>query len=130
MNLFTAVLYLHIACVVTSVGLIVLRYWWTYSGSAMLNQRWVRIAPHCSDTLLFLSGAGLMAITHYLPFTEDGAWLTEKLFGVIIYIALGFIALGRRRPRRQQTRFIAFLLALVVLFFIVQLAITRIPLLG
>jgi uncharacterized membrane protein SirB2 len=38
--------------------------------------------------------------------------------------------LGRRRPRRQQTRFIAFLLALVVLFFIVQLAITRIPLLG
>lgn len=130
MNLFTAVLYLHIACVVTSVGLFVLRYWWTYSGSAMLNQRWVRIAPHCSDTLLFLSGAGLMAITHYLPFTDDGAWLTEKLFGVIIYIALGFIALGRRRPRRQRTRFIAFLLALVVLFFIVQLAITRIPLLG
>ncbi len=37
MNLFTAVLYLHIACVVTSVGLFVLRYWWTYSGSAMLN---------------------------------------------------------------------------------------------
>lgn len=95
-----------------------------------LNQRWVRIAPHCSDTLLFLSGAGLMAITHYLPFTEDGAWLTEKLFGVIIYIALGFIALGRRRPRSQQSRFIAFLLALVVLFIIIQLAITRIPILG
>jgi uncharacterized membrane protein SirB2 len=38
-----------------------------------------------------------MAITHYLPFTEEGTWLTEKLFGVIIYIALGFIALGRRR---------------------------------
>lgn len=87
-------------------------------------------APHCSDTLLFLSGAGLMAITHYLPFTDDGAWLTEKLFGVIIYIALGFIALGRRRPRSQQSRFIAFLLALVVLFIIIQLAITRIPILG
>jgi hypothetical protein len=65
-----------------------------------------------------------------LPFTEDGAWLTEKLFGVIIYIALGFIALGRRRPRSQQSRFIAFLLALVVLFIIIQLAITRIPILG
>ena len=98
MNLFTAVLYLHIATVAVSVGLFVLRYWWMYHQSPLLNQRWVRIAPHCSDTLLFLSGAGLMAITHYLPFTEDGAWLTEKLFGVIIYIALGFIALGRRRP--------------------------------
>jgi len=84
MNLFSAVLYLHIACVVVSVSLFTLRYWWTYSGNARLNQRWVRIAPHCSDTLLFLSGAGLMAITHYLPFTEDGSWLTEKLFGVII----------------------------------------------
>lgn len=71
-------------------------------GNRLLDQRWVRIAPHCSDTLLFLSGAGLMAITHYLPFTEEGTWLTEKLFGVIIYIALGFIALGRRRQRSQQ----------------------------
>ncbi|WP_174508107.1 invasion regulator SirB2 [Klebsiella oxytoca] len=130
MNLFSTVLYVHIACVVVSVSLFALRYWWTYNGSARLNQRWVRIAPHCSDTLLFFSGAGLMALTHYLPFTQDGSWLTEKLFGVIIYIALGFIALGRRRPRSQQSRFIAFLLALVVLFIIIQLAITRIPLLG
>lgn len=69
MNLFNAVLYLHIACVVVSVSLFVLRYWWSWSGNRLLDQRWVRIAPHCSDTLLFLSGAGLMAITHYLPFT-------------------------------------------------------------
>ncbi len=30
MNLFTAVLYLHIATVAVSVGLFVLRYWWMY----------------------------------------------------------------------------------------------------
>lgn len=29
MNLFNAVLYLHIACVVVSVSLFVLRYWWS-----------------------------------------------------------------------------------------------------
>lgn len=129
MNLFSAVLYLHIACVVVSVSLFTLRYWWTYSGNARLNQRWVRIAPHCSDTLLFLSGAGLMAITHYLPFTEDGSWLTEKLFGVIIYIVLGFIALGRR-PRAQKIRWIAFIVALIALVVIVKLATTKMPLLG
>ncbi len=49
MNLFTAVLYLHIATVAVSVGLFVLRYWWMYHQSPLLNQRWVRIAPHCSD---------------------------------------------------------------------------------
>jgi uncharacterized membrane protein SirB2 len=90
----------------------------------------VRVAPHCIDTILFLSGAGLMWLTGYMPFTDKGTWLTEKLFGVIIYIVLGFIALGRRRPRSQQTGFIAFLLGLVVLYIIIKLATTRIPLLG
>ncbi|HEY4469123.1 MAG TPA: invasion regulator SirB2 [Klebsiella sp.] len=130
MNLFSMVLYLHIACVVVSVSLFVLRYWWRWSGNRLLAQRWVRIVPHCSDTLLFLSGVALIAITRSLPFTEEGTWLTEKLFGVIIYIALGFIALSHRRSRNQQSQFVAFLLALVVLFIIIQLAITKIPLLG
>ncbi|MDI8746423.1 SirB2 family protein, partial [Salmonella enterica subsp. enterica serovar Montevideo] len=40
--------------------------------------------------------------------TESGSWLTEKLFGVIIYIVLGFIALDYRQARSQQARFIAF----------------------
>jgi uncharacterized membrane protein SirB2 len=71
-----------------------------------------------------------MVMTRYFPFTEEGTWLTEKLFGVIIYIVLGFVALGRRRPRSQQSRFVAFLLALVVLCIIVKLAITKVPLLG
>ena len=122
--------YLHIFTVVISISLFVLRYWWQYRGSAMSGKRWVRIVPHVNDTLLLVSGFALVALTHFYPFTPQGTWLTEKLFGVIIYIALGFIALGRRRPRSQQSRFIAFLLALVVLFIIIQLAITRTPLLG
>ena len=130
MSLFTLLISVHLVSVALTIGFFIVRYWWRYSNNPLINARWVRIAPHGIDTVLFLSGAGLMWKTGYLPFTDKGLWLTEKLFGVIIYIALGFIALGRRRPRRQQTRFIAFLLALVVLFFIVQLAITRIPLLG
>ncbi|KNC91046.1 invasion regulator SirB2 [Trabulsiella odontotermitis] len=130
MNIFTVVLAVHVVTAVLSVSLFVLRYWWTYQRSPRLSARWVRVMPHAVDTLLFLSGAGLIAITHYLPFTEDGAWLTEKLFGVIIYIVLGFIALGRRFQRSQQAGFIAFLLGLVVLFIIIKLAITKVPLLG
>jgi uncharacterized membrane protein SirB2 len=67
--------------------------------------------------------------TGYLPFTDKGAWLTEKLFGVIIYIVLGFIALGVV-VRAASRGFIAFLLGLVVLYIIIKLATTRIPLLG
>ncbi len=86
--------------------------------------------PPVIDTLLLLSGIGLIVKTHILPFTESGSWLTGKLFGVIIYIVLGFIALDYRQARSQQARFIAFPLALVVLYIIIKLATTKIPLLG
>ncbi|BBQ83613.1 MULTISPECIES: invasion regulator SirB2 [Enterobacteriaceae] len=130
MSFFQFVLYLHIASAVVSVSFFALRYWWMHHRSALFEARWVRILPHAVDSVLLLSGVALMVMTRYFPFTEEGGWLTEKLFGVIIYIFLGFVALGRRRPRSQQSKFIAFLLALMVLCIIVKLAITKVPLLG
>ncbi|MBZ0056929.1 invasion regulator SirB2 [Leclercia barmai] len=130
MNSFSLLITLHLTAVTLTVSFFALRYWWRYSSNALINARWVRVLPHCIDTVLFLSGAGLMWITGYLPFTDEGSWLTEKLFGVIIYIVLGFIALGRHRQRSQQVGFIAFLLGLVVLYIIIKLATTRIPILG
>ncbi|MFB0711388.1 invasion regulator SirB2 [Buttiauxella noackiae] len=129
MATYFALKHLHILTVFISVTLFVLRYWWQYRGSAMSNKRWVRIVPHVNDTVLLVSGIALVMITHFYPFTPQGAWLTEKLFGVIIYIVLGFIVLGKR-PRSQQIRWFAFLLALVVLYIIIKLATTKIPLLG
>ncbi|MEL4016165.1 SirB2 family protein [Dryocola clanedunensis] len=129
MATYFALKHLHILTVIISVSLFVLRYWWQYRESPMSGRRWVRIVPHINDTLLLGSGVALVMVTHFYPFTPQGTWLTEKLFGVIIYIALGFIVLGRR-PRSQQLRWIAFLLALVVLYIIVKLATTKIPLLG
>ncbi len=129
MAAYFAVKHLHVLTVVISISLFILRYWWQYRNSPMSSKRWVRIVPHVNDTVLLGSGVALVLITHFYPFTPQGAWLTEKLFGVIIYIVLGFIALGRR-PRSQQVRWIAFLLGLVVLYIIVKLATTKVPLLG
>ncbi|EDU9444395.1 SirB family protein [Salmonella enterica subsp. enterica serovar Enteritidis] len=111
---------LHLICVALSVSLFVARYWWRYCGHALAAARWTRIVPPVIDTLLLLSGIGLIVKTHILPFTESGSWLTGKLFGVIIYIVLGFIALDYRQARSQQARFIAFPLALVVLYIIIN----------
>lgn len=129
MATYFALKHVHILTAFLSVSLFILRYWWQYRGSAMSTKRWVRIVPHVNDTLLLVTGVALMMITHFYPFTPQGAWLTEKLFGVIIYIVLGFIALGRR-PRSQQVRWIAFLLGLVVIYIVIKLATTKIPLLG
>lgn len=130
MSLFLWVLYLHIGSAIFSVTFFALRFWWKHHQNVLLDARWVRVVPHAVDSVLLLSGVALMVMTRYFPFTEEGTWLTEKLFGVIIYIFLGFVALGRRRQRSQQSGFVAFLLALVVLCIIVKLAITKVPLLG
>ncbi|POT59231.1 hypothetical protein C3432_00390 [Citrobacter amalonaticus] len=130
MNSFMLLLNVHLTSIVLSVGLFILRYWWRYIHHPLATARWTRVVPPIIDSVLLLSGVGLMLKTHILPFTEQGSWLTEKLFGVIIYIVLGFIALDYRRAHSQQARIIAFPLALVVLYIIIKLATTKLPLLG
>ncbi|MCW0308498.1 MULTISPECIES: SirB2 family protein [Pantoea] len=120
---------LHLLTVAVTISLFLLRFYWQRTGSAMLQRRWVRILPHINDTLLLLSGASLVMITHFYPFSPQGSWLTEKLLGVIIYIALGSVALSRR-PRSDRTRWIAFIVALIALVTIIKLALSKMPLLG
>lgn len=119
----------HLLTVVLTALMFILRFCWLLRGSPLLQQRWVRIIPHLNDTLLLLSGVLLVTVTHFYPFSPQGSWLTEKLFGVIIYIALGFIALSKR-PRAQKVRWIAFIVALAALVAIVRIATTKMPLLG
>lgn len=117
---------LHLLTVAISILLFVLRFYWKCNGSAMLQRRWVRIAPHLNDTLLFVSGIVLVFITHMYPFTPQGAWLTEKLFGVIIYILLGYVALGKK-AHSVKLRLVAFVLALGCFYLILRLAMTKLP---
>ncbi|PKH26435.1 siroheme synthase [Enterobacterales bacterium CwR94] len=126
---YPAIKHFHLLTVFITVSLFVLRFIWQQRGSAMLQQRWVRIVPHINDTLLLLSGAALVSITHFYPFSVQGAWLTEKLAGVILYILIGGVVLSRR-PRTTKVRWIGFILALVVLSLIVRLALTKMPFLG
>ncbi|KAB8307430.1 siroheme synthase [Erwinia endophytica] len=126
---YSSIKMLHLLTVAVTTLMFVLRFFWLQTSSTMLQRRWVRIVPHLNDTLLLLSGILLVVITHFYPFSPQGAWLTEKLFGVIIYIALGFIALGRK-PRAQKVRWIAFIVAAAALVLIYHLATTKMPLLG
>ena len=130
MTSFSTLLSVHLISIALSVGLLTLRFWLRYQKHPQAFARWTRIVPPVVDTVLLLSGIALMAKAHILPFSGQAQWLTEKLFGVIIYIVLGFIALDYRRMHSQQARVIAFPLALVVLYIIIKLATTKVPLLG
>ena len=114
---------LHVGCVVTSYCLFVVRGMWMMQGSALLQRRWVKIAPHVVDTLL-LTSAILLAVTiRQYPFTTS--WLTAKVIGLAVYIVLGTIALKRGRTR--TIRVSAWIAAQLVFFYIVAVAITHTP---
>ena len=119
----------HLLTVFITIVLFILRFYWFSKQSTMLTRRWVRIVPHINDTLLLLSGVLLVILSQRYPLLSQDSWLTEKIAGVVVYIALGFVALGRR-PRAQKVRWIAFIIALAVVALVIRLAITKMPLLG
>lgn len=124
MSYHAVVLTLHLLAVVVTLSLFVTRFYWLCRRSPALQQHWVNVVPHINDTLLLASGIALIVINRFYPFSAQESWLTAKMFGVIIYILLGHIALGRRQ-RSLSLRWVAFILALMCFFLIVQAAITK-----
>ncbi len=91
--------------------------------SPLLSRRWVRIVPHCVDTVLLASALWLAILTTQYPFVLP--WLTAKLIGLLVYILCGMVAL--RRGRTKQQRIFFFMLALLAFFYIVGAAWWRTP---
>jgi uncharacterized membrane protein SirB2 len=111
----------HMTCAALSGSLFLLRGVWMLRASAMLQQRWVRVAPHIVDTLLLASAIGLAAWSHQYPGRQP--WLTAKVLALLGYIVLGSIALKRGRMKGQRSA--ALVAALLLFAYIVTVAITK-----
>lgn len=114
---------IHISCVASSYMLFFLRGIWSLNGSAIMSQRWVKIVPHVVDTLLIVSAVALAFSIRQYPFVD--AWLTAKLFALLLYIGLGFVAL--RYGRSKTVRLSAWIIAQLVFIYIVMVAIGHNP---
>lgn len=116
---------LHVSCVMISYTLFFLRGIWMLNNSCIMQQRWIKIAPHLVDTLLIFSAILLAYSIGQYPFHD--AWLTEKFLALLLYIWLGSIALHYGRTKVQ--RLLAWLAAQAVFACIVIIAIRHTPLL-
>lgn len=121
---YLALKHLHIACVVLSGGGFFLRGLLRLAASPWLEKRWVRVLPHCVDTVLLASAVALAVMTHQYPFVD--AWLTAKVLALVLYIVCGAAALRRGGSRARSAFF--FVVALAVFAYIVRTALTRSPL--
>ncbi|KIF82093.1 SirB2 family protein [Noviherbaspirillum autotrophicum] len=118
---YLAIKHLHMTCAALSGSFFLVRGVWMLRDSAMLKQRWVRIAPHVIDTVLLVSALVMVVWSGQYPFVQG--WLTAKVLALIAYILLGTVAL--KRGRTKGTRTVAFVAALLVFAYIVKVALTR-----
>ena len=109
---------IHVSCAVISLALFFLRGIWSFNGSPIMRQRWIKVVPHIVDTLLLASALALAFTIEQYPFVD--AWLTAKFFGLVLYILLGTIAL--KYGKSKTIRMVAWFAALAVFAYIVLVA--------
>lgn len=115
---------IHVSSATISITLFILRGIWSFNGSAIMQQRWIKTVPHFVDTVLLASALGLAYTIQQYPFVD--AWLTAKFFGLVLHILLGSIAI--KYGKTKTIRISAWLAALAVFAYIVMVAMTHDPL--
>ena len=122
---YAALKMIHVTSVVVSYLLFSLRSMWTMRGSAVLQQRWVKITPHVVDTILLVSAITLAVQIQQDPINDS--WLSAKVAGLLIYIGLGMTAL--RFAKTRKMRISAWIAAQAAFLYIVLVALTKNPIL-
>ena len=120
-TLATLIKHLHVWLVVLSIGSFVLRFIWSQKNSPYLQQKWVKVAPHITDTFLLLSGVSLALLFRISPLQTH--WLGAKLVLIVIYIIIGYIAI--KSPLPKPARQVAGCLALTTVVGIIYLAVNK-----
>jgi uncharacterized membrane protein SirB2 len=113
----------HICAVILSGSLFALRGAMMLARSRHANAASLRVLSYAIDTTLLTAALMLMTILHQYPFAQ--AWLTVKLLLLLLYVALGTLALKHGRTRATQVA--CYFAALAVFLFIVSVAVAHNP---
>lgn len=114
---------IHITCVTLSYSLFFLRGAWMLRDSPLLQQRWVKYAPHTVDSVLLLSAIALAWQLGISPLANP--WLAAKIVALLGYVVIGSVALKRGKTKR--IRLTAWLVAQSIFFYMVSVAVTHDP---
>lgn len=120
---YASIKILHLGCVALSYSLFFMRGLWVLRASPVMQQRWVKIAPHIIDTALLGSAITLAVLLGISPLTAP--WLMAKIIALLLYIVLGSIALKRGKTRRAKL--VAWFAAQATFFYIVLTALAHDP---
>lgn len=117
------VLAIHVATVILSLSGFVFRGVLRFSGSDLINRKWLKIAPHIVDTVLIVSAITLLLQASLNPLNTP--WLLAKIVALIIYIGLGLIAF--RFASSRSVALWSWGMAIMVFCYILAVAVTKNP---
>ncbi|HEY0845528.1 MAG TPA: SirB2 family protein [Noviherbaspirillum sp.] len=120
---YFAVKHLHMTCAALSGLLFLARGFLMLRESPLLHRRWINSSSHVIDTVLLGSALIMVIWSAQYPFVQG--WLTAKVIAVVAYIVVGAIALRRGKTKGIRTG--AFVVALLLLGYIVKVALTKQP---
>lgn len=120
---------LHISAVTVSFCGFVARGIGVLRGAPWVSRRATRRVADLVDTVLLLSAFGMLAVIQVWPW--ELPWLRAKIAGLVVYIALGVLALRPTQPgsqpRPMHIRLACWVGALLVFGYIVSVALTKSP---
>jgi len=122
-NFYLPIKHLHITLVTFSVLFFVIRAVLMFINKPIHQKKWAKMLARIVDTCLLISAITLCFILHQSPFFDN--WLTEKVFCLIAYIILAYIALYRASTLTTQLLSTLFALGWVVIA--VKIAILKQP---
>jgi uncharacterized membrane protein SirB2 len=114
---------IHQTAVALSIVGFVARGVGMFAGAAWARGRIAKTLPHGVDTLLLLSAITLVAMLGLNPLSTP--WLMAKIGGLLLYIALGMLAL--RPALALPLRAAAWVGALVTFAWIASVAMSKNP---
>jgi uncharacterized membrane protein SirB2 len=124
MSLFEYLKIFHTACAFFSIGGFALRGFWMLTGNPLLRRRPVRVLPHIVDTLLLASALGMVSLWGFSSL--QAGWLMAKIVALLVYIALGMVAL--RFGKTRLVRITAWLAAMTTAVYMLSVAYSKNPL--
>ncbi|WP_421188004.1 SirB2 family protein [Aeromonas sanarellii] len=120
--MYVVLKHLHLALIAGAVLMLILRFYWLQTGSALAGARILRVSGWLNG-LVVLSGVLLCMVLDLNPLNNAIPWLSEKLTAVLVVMFLALMAL--RLARSNGIRWFAFLGALGWIFFIAKLAVQK-----
>lgn len=113
----------HVTCAWLSIAGFALRGWWMVTDNPWLAKRLVKTLPHIVDTSLLATAIAMLVILQLSPVSAP--WLVAKIIALLLYIGLGMVAL--RFGKTRQVRISAWVLALIVVGYLVSVAYSKSP---